>query len=94
MTRWYVERASGKQVEPRATQTIKDHARRQDVDVGGAQLDREWQPIEAAADFSHDRRVVGGDRQIRSECAGALDKERHRRCFGKNVQRRQVLEVR
>jgi hypothetical protein len=94
VARRHVYRAPREQVEAGSTQTFQHDARRQHVDLGGAELNRERQSVEPNADFRNDARVFGGDRKVRPERSGALDEECDRRRPSEHVQRRQVLKVR
>jgi hypothetical protein len=63
VSRRYIHRGAPEHVEAKSTQTIEDDARRQHVDLRGAELNRERQPVEPNADLRNDARVFRGDRR-------------------------------
>ena len=55
--------ASGQEPQP-FFESFQEGRRRQDLDEGGGQFDRQRQPIEARADFGHCGSVVIGDSEV------------------------------
>src|SRR5207244_3491018 len=49
--------------------------RRKQPKSGGGELDRQWQPIEPAADLPDDRGVVVGELEVRTNAAGPIDEQ-------------------
>ena len=56
----------------------KQFARRQDLDAGGGQLDRQRQAVQPAADLDHRAGVFRRQREVGLDCGGPLDEERNR----------------
>ena len=54
---------------------VEDGLRAEQPDAGRRELDRQWQPIEPAADLGDGPGVLGGELEPRLDCASALDEE-------------------
>ncbi len=56
-------------------------ARRQELNPGSGQLDRQGQPIQPGADLGHGKRRLGCELKVRLDRLGALDKQLDGRVF-------------
>jgi hypothetical protein len=61
----------------RAVEPGQHRGRREDLDAGGGELDRERQAVQPAADLGDRRGVVAVDREVRLDPPCPLDEERH-----------------
>ena len=75
-------------------QPREEGLRREQLDPGGCQLDREREPIEARAQLGHRGRVLVRHREVVARSSGTLDEERDGVVLGEVLRGGQVPRVR